>query len=275
MTKTSRRMRALLTNDDGIAAEGIHALAAVLAPAWDVAVVAPDSQRSASSHSITLHKPLRLDAVGRYPAGVRAYQCSGSPTDCVMLGVLEVMKDAPPHIIVSGINDGPNVAEDVTYSGTVAAAMEGAMLKIPSLSVSLFDSRSRDFSAAADFTARLISRLFAAGSSGGKGARTFASVMKRSRVFLNVNVPSLPAEEIKGFAVTFLGSRTYRDILRQSLDPRRRPYYWIGGEKVMDVSPRGSDIWALKRGYVSVTPLTVDITAASAISALSDAIKGL
>jgi 5'-nucleotidase len=267
-------MRVLLTNDDGVAADGIHVLAETLTPAWDVAVVAPDSQRSASSHSITLHKPLRLDPVGRYPDGARAFQCSGSPTDCVMLGVMEVMKEAPPHVIVSGINDGPNVAEDVTYSGTVAAAMEGAMLKIPSLSVSLFEAKPPNFGPAAEYTARLISRLFERDASK-RDAPSFAALMKRERVFLNVNVPGLPAEKVKGFAVTFLGSRTYKDVVNRMLDPRRRPYFWIGGEKVMDAGPRGSDIQALRRGYVSVTPLTVDITAASALPALTDALRGL
>jgi len=270
--------RIFVTNDDGIYAEGLVQLARTLAPLSQMTIVAPESPRSAASHSITLHKPLRLDRYAGFPwpdgavAGSEAYACSGSPSDCTMLGVLEILKDAPPHLIISGINDGQNLAEDVTYSGTVAGAMEGAILGYPAMSVSLDHRGQGNYATACRFLVSIIERLFF----GEKAPRPwrvpdFARVralFDGSR-FLNINVPDLPLGEVKGLAACYTGFRGYKDVVQKMTDPRGRPFFWIAGERVLDDSREGSDVAAITEGYVTVTPLTWDLTDHGALELVS------
>ena len=253
----------LLTNDDGIGAPGLRALLRALRPLAEVTVLAPDHNWSAAGHTKTMHKPLR---VGPYsfecdtpPASpplrqgggegeerVEAYTTTGAPSDCVALALLGILS-RKPDLVVSGINQGANVGHDLTYSGTVAAAMEAVIFGLPAVSISLDSYESHDFGFAAQVGAHVVSQVLARGLPQG--------------VFLNVNVPCRPAEEIGGVAVTRLGRRVYRDILIERQDPRGRPYYWIGGEPPGGHEDEGTDIWALARGYVSISPVHLDMTA--------------
>jgi 5'-nucleotidase len=232
----------LLSNDDGVGAPGLAALRAALEGLDEIWVVAPDRDQSAVSHSVTLHRPLRIDNIAPL-----TYAIDGTPTDCINLAVNGILKQRP-RLIISGINNGANLGDDVTYSGTVSAAMEGTLLGVPSIAVSLV-SRDRgqvDFEAAARF------------------ARQLAATLLRSEVpadtLLNVNVPDLPAGEIKGFALTRQGKRRYSDAIVEKVDPRGRKYYWIGGESLDFVDAEGTDFNATSRGYISVTPLHLDLT---------------
>jgi 5'/3'-nucleotidase len=230
----------LVTNDDGILAPALQALKAELAPLGRVVIVAPDRDQSATSHSLTLHRPFRIH---RHDQDV--YSVDGTPTDCVVCawyGLLEMR----PDLVISGINHGPNMGEDVFYSGTVAAAIEGAMQGALAVSVSLATRELTDFLEPAAFVGRLARQVMERG-------------LPRRRL-LNVNIPFRPWNEVRGVAVTRLGSRVYRDTLVRKVDPRGRDYYWIGGEDpVWDPSP-GSDFNAVHEGWISVTPLKLDLT---------------
>jgi 5'-nucleotidase len=283
----------LLTNDDGIHAPGLHALASQLAPLCDLIIVAPDRPQSASSHSITLHKPLRLTAckaLMKETGAANAYQCSGSPADCVTLSLQHLCLEQPPHLVLSGINDGPNLAEDLIYSGTVAGAVEGAIHGIPAIAISLEDCKRMSYSEAAELTVRLIHRLLYRNSalyghdeeqgeadchSGnwpwrpgewcGKlpdalsdPGRWWPTEVLRTPCF-NVNIPDLPVTEVNGVRWTALGHREYKDVVEVQHDPRGRPLYWIWGERITPAQPFDSDIRANAEGYVSVTPLRADL----------------
>ncbi len=230
-------MRILISNDDGIASEGIRALHDELAKFAEVYVVAPDREQSATSHSITLQRPLRIR-----PINHRWYEVDGTPTDCVYVGINHLLKNERPDVVVSGINHGPNVGNDILYSGTVAAAMEGAQLGIPALAFSL--AKGVDFKPGAKFAAELTRKAVEGGLPRG--------------VLLNVN---FPPGELKGFAVTCLGRRNYGNVVVENLDPRGRRYYWIGGDEATVDDIPGSDCNAIYRdGVVSVTPLNLDLT---------------
>ncbi len=265
--RRENNFRIFLTNDDGIYAEGLLALARELSPLADITIVAPDGPRSAVSHSITLHKPLRLHAVNDFPWNVHSshprtsYKCSGSPSDCVMLGVLEIMKDKPPHLVISGINDGPNMAEDLTYSGTVAAAMEGAILGFPSISVSLARSEARHFDTAAYFVKEIIAKLFSSGNVSQWYAVDINALKAKfgGKLFINVNIPDLPINKVRGIRVCKPGFRGYKDVIQRMTDPRGRPFYWIAGERIEEDSHEDTDVQSLSRGYIAVTPLTWEI----------------
>jgi len=237
-------MRILLTNDDGIDSEGLLALRGALSALAETIVIAPDHNWSAAGHTKTMHKPLRVTRV-KMRDGQEGYACDGTPSDCVAMGMLGLAGE-PPSLVVSGINKGANLGGDVTYSGTVAAAMEGVINGIPGIAISLASRHEWDFSVAAGFAARLTSQLIEQG-------------MDRE-VLLNVNVPSLPREQVKGVLVTRLGKRIYRDKLIERQDPFGRSYYWIGGEEPSGHAEEGTDIWALANGYVSVTPIQMDLT---------------
>ena len=236
-------MRILLSNDDGIHAPGIQALAKALREFADVQVVAPDRNRSGASNSLTLESSLRTFT---YPNGDIAVQM-GTPTDCVFLGVNALMRPRP-DVVVSGINAGPNLGDDVIYSGPVAAAREGRPLGLPALAVSL--NGHEHYETAAAVTCTLL--------------RALAREPLRTGRILNINVPDLPLEEIKGIRVTRCGSRHPADKVIPQDDPRGNTLYWIGppGEK-LDAGP-DTDFAAVDEGYVSVTPLHVDLTAHSA-----------
>jgi len=230
----------LLSNDDGVHAPGIRALAAVLAATAEVTVVAPLTEQSATSHALTLHRPLRIKELEP-----RVLAVEGTPTDCVLLALKKFLPE-PPDLVVSGVNQGPNMGEDVLYSGTVAAAMEGALLGVPSVAFSLASWRSREFEAAARLAARLTVRLL---------ERTLPR-----RFLLNVNLPPRPEGEVKGYRFARLGSRVYHDAVVRKVDPRGREYYWIGGAEPTWTETEASDFAAVEAGYVALTPLLLDLT---------------
>jgi 5'-nucleotidase len=233
-------MLALITNDDGIAAEGLRALKAAISTVGRVVTVAPDREQSASSHAITLHAPLRIQRVEE-----DTYTVDGTPTDCVLVAMNGLL-ERRPDVVVSGINHGPNMGDDVTYSGTVSAAFEGAILGVPSMAVSLATFAERDFGGAGVAVTRLLEAI------GRHGLPP--------RTLLNVNVPSRPADALAGFRITKLGHRVYEDALIARKDPRGRDYYWIGGAEPTWKPEPESDFLAVHEGHVSVTPLSLDLT---------------
>ncbi len=233
-------MRILITNDDGIHAPALRVLQEALRPFGTVVVVAPDRDQSASSHALTLHRPLRVTRIAD-----DVYSVDGTPTDCVVISANGLLPE-PPELVVSGINHGPNMGEDVTYSGTVAAAMEGVMQGVPALSVSLVTREPADFKEPAGFVRELLRKVAERGM--GRGT------------LLNVNLPHRPWAEIKGVRVTRLGTRIYRDSLVEKTDPRGKAYYWIGGLEPVWKREEGTDFQAVEEGYVSVTPLSLDLT---------------
>lgn len=233
-------MNILVTNDDGVTAPGLLILKQALEKIGVVVVVAPDQNWSAGGHVKTLHKPLRLSEV-KLADGSDAYASSGAPSDCVALVLLGAI-NFKPDLIVSGINPFANLSHDVTYSGTVTAAMEGALEGIPSIAVSVDDAAA--YEQAAEFAARL--------------ARITAEHGLPRNILLNVNVPAGP---IKGVQITRLGTRVYHDELVARIDPRGKPYYWIGGAAPTGIPDDGTDVGALSHGYISVTPIQMDMTA--------------
>ncbi len=233
-------MAILVTNDDGVSSQGIKALSAALSAIDEVWVVAPDRDQSAVSHSVTLQRPLRIDELSE-----RVYAVDGTPTDCVILAIRGIMK-APPRLVVSGINHGANLGDDITYSGTVSAAMEATLLGVPAIAVSLIGHADFDFSAAAAFATTL--------------ANTFLRDGLPPDTLLNVNVPNRPANTIKGFLLSHQGKRRYNEAIIEKTDPRGRKYYWIGGGRPEIEAADGSDFAAVDAGYISVTPLHLDLT---------------
>jgi 5'-nucleotidase len=244
----------LITNDDGIRAPGLLALRDACAEVGDVTILAPEHNWSASGHVKTMHKPLRVDEV-TLPDGTQALSTTGAPSDAVALAFLGII-DEPIDLVVSGVNRGANLGHDVTYSGTVTAAMEAAISNVPAIAVSLNTREQADFEPAGRFAASLAERILERGLPEG--------------ILLNVNVPPLPAEEIAGVRITRMGLRIYRDELVRRLDPRGRPYYWIGGPEPTGVEEEGTDIWAVANGYISVTPIQLDLTAHGLLDALKD-----
>lgn len=248
MNRPQSRPYILVTNDDGVEAPGLLALKQALDRIGETVVFAPDHNWSAAGHTKTMHKPLRVSHV-ELPDGSPAYTSNGAPSDCVALALLGIL-DREPNLVLSGINNGPNLGHDITYSGTVAAAMEAVIFGLPAIAVSL-DTYERPeeaaLAAAASFAARLASAVLKHGLPAGH--------------LLNVNVPHRPANEIAGVEVTRLGRRVYKDVLVERQDPRGRPYYWIGGEVPTGVSEEGTDIGALSQGKISVTPIHLDMTA--------------
>ncbi|MEW5945248.1 MAG: 5'/3'-nucleotidase SurE [bacterium] len=239
-------MKILLTNDDGYRAEGIRELARALAPRAEVVIVAPERQRSAASHAVTLHKPLRLNrARESEEKNVAVWYSNGTPTDCTMLGLFEVAPDA--GLVISGINSGPNLGEDVLYSGTVAGAMEAALLGKPAIAVSLSRYNVGEYGLARAFMAGLAPQIAESGLPGS--------------AILNINVPPVAGDQYRGFRVTALGTRTYRDVLDKRTDPRGQSYYWITGTLVPgETKNSGTDYRAVSEGLVSITPINLDMT---------------
>ena len=229
--------RILVTNDDGVYSEGVRLLADRLRQLTEVLVVAPDRQQSASGHSLTLDRPLRLERLDE-----NTYSVDGTPTDCVNLAVHWLMKDRKPDLIVSGINFGFNLGDDVTYSGTVSASFEGVLLGIPSLAFSQGVAEGFSFSRAADFAGRLVEILMREPLS--------------EDLLLNVNIP---AGEIKGVRFTRLGRRVYEQSVVEKEDPRGRKYFWIAGTPIWQMD-KGTDHEAVSSCYISITPLHLDLT---------------
>ena len=236
-----KQTRILVSNDDGITSAGIAALEESLSDIGEVIVVAPDRDQSAASHALSLHRPLRVEEVAP-----RRFSVDGTPTDCVNLAVNGLIKGKRPDLIVSGINKGANVGDDITYSGTVSAAMEGTLLRIPSVAVSVAAKNGFMFESAAMY------------------ARTVSEFVLESglppNTLLNINVPNLPPEEIKGVRITKQGKRFYDDKIIKNKDPRGKNYYWIGGSDLAFRKTPSSDILSVMKGWISVTPVKLDFT---------------
>jgi 5'-nucleotidase len=237
-------MKILITNDDGVHAPGLVALRAALMRLGEVVAIAPDRPRSACGHAVTLHKPLRLTEV-EMPGGGTGFASNGTPSDCVALGVSEHV-GGPPDLVVAGINAGPNLGWDLTYSGTVAAATEGAICGLPSVAISITSYTATDFQIPAEFAAYLSE-----------------AVMKHGLpqdTFLNVNVPAAARAEIKGVAITHQGRLIYENRIERRTDPRGGAYYWFTGDRVDHRGQPGSDIEAVAKNRISVTPIHLDLT---------------
>jgi 5'-nucleotidase len=243
----------LLTNDDGVYSEGLTALRECLQKQHDVYIVAPEKERTCVGHAITLHKPLRMKELGD-----RIFATNGTPVDCILLG-LKILLPQPPEFIISGINKGPNMGQDINYSGTVAAAKEGAFLGIPSLAVSINARKDYRFADAAKITEDIVNMM--------------KSNTCLTRTFLNINIPNIPYEKIEDFMVTRLGKRVYNDSIVERIDPRGGSYYWIGGNSHSFDLIEGTDFYAVENGYTSVTPLDVDVMSDGSINILKQCLK--
>ncbi|MCA9936012.1 MAG: 5'/3'-nucleotidase SurE [Anaerolineales bacterium] len=250
-------MHILVTNDDGITAPGLLALVQAMRQVGEVSVIAPDHDWSGGGHVKTLKRPLRVRQV-KLADGTAALTSDGAPSDCVALGVMGLLPKKV-DLIVSGINPMANLGQDVTYSGTVTAAMEGIIWHIPSIAVSLDAGRS-DLGDIDYDTAARVARFV---------VRTLTQIQLPKGIFLNVNVPYIPVDHLKGIRLTRQGQRVYRDRLDKRQDPRGNDYYWIGGDVPTGVPETGTDVGALAQGYVSITPLQLDLTAYSTLSSMA------
>ncbi|MCP4649450.1 MAG: 5'/3'-nucleotidase SurE [PVC group bacterium] len=238
-------MKILLTNDDGIYAEGLYALYKKLSKNFDVTVCAPEVEQSAIGHAITMRRPLRVQKANGN-AKLSGYAVNGTPADCVKIAVRTLLKKKP-DLVISGINHGPNLGADVLYSGTVSAAAEGAILGIPSIAVSLATYQNHDFRGASEIMLKLAKLVQKTGLPNG--------------MLLNVNVPAVPMSKIRGILATKQGRSLYQENFVKRTDPRGRMYYWLTGKVKWLKKPKDSDIKAIEEKYVSVTPLQFDLTA--------------
>ena len=234
------RVRILVTNDDGIASPGLHAVAAELSALGEVWIVAPDRERTAVGHAVTLHKPLRITKMAP-----RVFMVNGTPVDCVNLALVKVLPRRPA-LIVSGINRGVNLGDDVMYSGTVSGALEGTILGIPSVAVSQEGGETFRFEVGAKYAARVAAEVLQHGLP--------------TETILNVNIPDVPLRSIKGVKVTCLSRRRFNNPIVEKVDPRGRKYYWIAGTRQSWSREKDADHEALEQHMVSVTPIHLDTT---------------
>lgn len=248
-------MKILISNDDGVHAPGLAYLAEALSKIGSVTVVAPDRNRSGVSNSLTLSNPLRV-----VTASNGFYSVTGTPTDCVHIAVTGLLKEAP-DIVVSGINEGSNLSDDVLYSGTVAAATEGRFMGLPSVAISLAGPRCEHYDTAAKVAYHLVESL--------------RNSPLTSDTILNVNVPDVPISEIRGIQVTRLGTRHIAEPTIKALDPRGRKIYWIGPPGLEQDAGPGTDFYAVSNGYVSITPLHVDLTHYKVMDELSNWVQSV
>jgi 5'-nucleotidase len=243
----------LVTNDDGVYSEGLKKLADAHRSVGDVVVVAPDREQSAASHALTLNRPLRLLELEK-----NLWSVDGTPVDCVNLAVLYLLRDRRPDVVVSGINFGPNLGDDVTYSGTISAAFEGALLGIPSIAFSALIGEGFSFDESARYAARLTEIVLAS--------------RPRTDVVLNVNFPLPP---VRGVRVTRLGKRVYTEGVIERKDPRGRSYFWIGGDAPIWEKEEGTDFTAIDDGCISITPLRMDLTDRASLERLQTMAEAL
>jgi 5'-nucleotidase len=236
----------LVTNDDGIHSPGLHALTKAMRTLGNVYIIAPDREKSAAGHSVTFHHPLRAEKLS-----AREIQIDGTPTDCVMYGILHFLKQKP-DLVASGINRGPNLGDDITYSGTVSAAIEGTLHGIPSFAISVATFTKPQYDSAARF-AKVIAGML------------LKKIMP-AETLLNINIPNIPYEKIEGIDITKQGKRIYRDSIIEKTDPRGRHYYWIGGEEPTYKKEPGTDFYAIAQNKISITPIHLDLTNYSAIA---------
>ena len=251
-------MHILVTNDDGIDFHGLHALVDAVKPLGKVSVFAPNRNWSASGHVKTLHRPIRAWET-QLPDGTPATTCDGAPSDCVALAMLGLIP-GPFDVVVTGINPSNNIGHDITYSGTVTSAMEATINGVPGIAYSIHPPLEKD--ADYDYSAakEIIRDITETTVKNGLPANTL----------LNVNIPALPLEKIKGYKITRQGMRIYRDELVRRQDPQGKPYYWIGGESPTAGLDSGSDYGELMNGYVSITPLNMDFTDRPLLNQMSD-----
>jgi len=251
-------MHILVTNDDGVNAPGLLALASEIRSLGQVSVLAPEHNWSASGHVKTMHRPLRVKET-TLADGSQAWTSDGAPSDCVALGLLGFIPEKI-DLVVSGINPNANIGHDVTYSGTVTAAMEAVISGVPGIAFSLHAPEdyhgTLDYAPAARIAHHIVAALLRTG--------------RLTNQLLNVNIPYLPDDQIKGIVVTRQGLRVYRDRLDRRLDPRGRPYFWIGGDAPTAIPDEGTDFGAIEGGFVSVTPLHLDLTDFQAMDALAE-----
>jgi 5'-nucleotidase len=234
-------MRILCSNDDGIFAKGLDLSVEVCSTIGEVSVVAPDREQSGASHSLTLYKPLRA-----MPRGENRWAVDGTPTDCAMLAIGAILPEKP-DVVVSGVNHGPNLGEDVLYSGTVSVAMEAVSLGIPAIAISFAGHNLDVMPSWRALLEKLVKSIL-------------NDSLLPTPTFLNINLPPIPADQAKGVRVTNLGSRVYVDSLKKSKDPFGRDVFWIGGGSINWTGTEHSDVAAINDGYVSVTPLQLDLT---------------
>ena len=242
-------MKILISNDDGVMAEGIKALVIELSKEHEVYVVAPDRERSAAGHSLTLHTPIRVEELDSRFGAKRIWVTSGTPGDCVKIGINAILADdEKPDLIISGINHGPNLGSDILYSGTVSCAMEGAMMGYPSIAVSLASMSCEPelFQNVAKFMLEFL--------------RKIKDYKFPPKTILNVNVPGLMQEDLAGIAITKLGGKMFTDEYDKRVDPRGKVYYWMAGELIKHCDNDDSDLNALRWNKVSVTPITFEMT---------------
>ena len=244
-------MKILISNDDGIHASGIRALIERLSLKHELYVVAPDRERSAAGHSLTLHSPLRVEELPAMFGAKRCWMVTGTPGDCVKIALNAVLEEhEKPDLVLSGINHGPNLGADILYSGTVSAALEGAMMGYPSIAISLANPITDGleyFHYAANFVAKLIPKI--------------KDLSLPEKTILNVNVPYLmDNSDIAGVAITKLGTRMYTDTYEKRVDPRGKTYYWMAGEVTKSDAVEGTDINAIRNNKVSITPITFELT---------------
>ncbi|MFN8672262.1 MAG: 5'/3'-nucleotidase SurE [Candidatus Sericytochromatia bacterium] len=248
-------MKILVSNDDGIFAPGIKALSETLAKRHEVYVAAPDRERSANSHALTLNKPLRAEEITIFKDVKASWHINGTPADCVKIALGSLL-DFEPDLVISGINRGQNMGTDVIYSGTVSAAMEGNILGIQSIAVSLASFDDKHYQTAADFILDFI--------------ENFKTASLPPKTLLNVNVPSIPNEEVKGFKITKLGIHKYMDVIERREDLRGKVYYWLGGSPVEHNDDHDTDTEAVKSKFISITPIHYDLTNYDFMSQLSN-----
>jgi 5'-nucleotidase len=253
-----KKSRILISNDDGINAPGLKKLEAIAKKiAKEVWVVAPETEQSATGHSLTLRSPLRIKKAGK-----NRYSVNGTPADCVMLAINKLMKDHRPDLVLSGINRGSNVGEDMTYSGTIAAAMEATLFGIPAIAFSqeIDDDHVKtkvNWSSAEAYTAKIIKKV--------------TSFAWPRDVLINVNFPPVPKTKVTGIEITREGRRKIGDEIIESSDPRGEPYFWIGAQQHSGSYPAGTDLAAIQNGAISVTPLSMDLTHPATMRKLEDA----
>lgn len=250
-------MKILVSNDDGILSNGIRALIEGLAPCHEVYVVAPDRERSAAGHSLTLHTPLRVEEVDPKYGAKRCWMTTGTPGDCVKLAINAILtEEEKPDLVISGINHGPNLGADILYSGTVSCAMEGAMMGYPSIAMSLASMRHEyeDFHYASTFISELVNRL--------------GEYKIPPKTILNINIPGLEKEDISGIAITEMGSRMFTDAYEKRVDPRGKVYYWMAGELINEPEDAHTDIAAVRNNKISITPITFEMTRVNIIEEL-------
>lgn len=251
-------LKVLISNDDGIYANGIQTLAARLAQDYEVYIVAPDRERSATGHALTLHKPIRIEEASLSIPVKAAYAISGTPSDCVKLALNALLRDVGIDVVVSGINHGPNLGSDVIYSGTVSAALEGAIHGIPSIAVSLVNGFEKlaDFSHSAQFIADFLP--------------TAMKVGIPAKSILNINIPAVSLHHFAGVKIAELGTRMYTDSYERRVDPRGGVYYWLAGEVIESGEEDNTDVAAIRDNLVAISPVHYNLTNYNALTILKE-----